>query len=82
VRANAEEAGRDADSLILVNSTAVACTDDVDRPLVDEPEAIVDRLGAFRDYGVDHLLVVLDAKTAAGSLAATRALADLMDAVR
>ena len=66
MRAHAEEAGRDPDALILVNSTPVGCTDDGDRPLAEDPDTLLKRFGVYRDHGVSHLHLGLNAATREG----------------
>jgi probable F420-dependent oxidoreductase len=82
VRANAKDAGRDPDTLILVNSAPVPCTDDADRPLTDDPDELLERLNDYKAYGVTHLHLTVDATTRDGSLAAVQALGQLTGEVR
>jgi probable F420-dependent oxidoreductase len=81
VRAYAESGGRDPDGLIFVNSTGVACSDDVDSPLVESRDALLSRLGEYRDYGIQHLHISVDAATRPLSLAAVRALSEVIAAL-
>ena len=74
VRRHAAAAGREPDRLLLVNSVRVGITDDPDRPLADEIPAVIERLGAFRRLGVDHLMVGTRDKDPAVELAAIRVL--------
>lgn len=57
VRRQAEEAGRDPSSLMLVNTVRVGVSQDPDRPLSDPVEAVIERLEPYRRMGVSHLMV-------------------------